>query len=46
MVRNEQACCAFLRFEIAEAVDDVRVTITVPEQARDDVDGIFDQFTP
>jgi hypothetical protein len=46
MVRSEQACCAFLRFDVAESADELRVTITVPERAADDADRIFEQFVP
>jgi hypothetical protein len=28
MVRNEQACCSFLNFDLREAPDEIRVTIT------------------
>jgi hypothetical protein len=31
MVRNEQACCSFLAFEIDERCDELWVTITAPD---------------
>jgi len=45
MVANEQHCCAFLTFDVREQPDIVHVTITAPENARDAVDELFDQFT-
>ena len=46
LVRNESTCCAFLMFAIDESPDDVRVTITVPERARDVVDEVLAPFLP
>jgi len=46
MVAKEQRCCAFLNFELAETDQDVRVTITAPERARDVADVLFEQFVP
>jgi hypothetical protein len=46
MMRREQACCAFLTFEVCEARDEVRLTIVAPERARDAVDGVFAPFLP
>jgi hypothetical protein len=46
MVRKEQDCCAFLDFELTESSDDVRLTITAPERARDVADALFEQFAP
>lgn len=46
MVRKEEECCAFLTFELTEADDEVRVTITAPERAREVADGLFEQFVP
>ena len=46
MVRNEQECCAFLSFEVSEEPEDVWLTITAPERARDAADSLFDQFVP
>ena len=44
MVRNEQTCCAFLRFEIRDDPDQVVVTVTAPETAREAADALFEQF--
>jgi hypothetical protein len=45
MVRNEQACCSFLAFELDERPDEIEVTITAPEAARAMADSLFAQFT-
>jgi hypothetical protein len=44
MVRNEQACCAFLTFEMHEHPDEVRLTIRAPEDARESADALFESF--
>jgi hypothetical protein len=44
LVRKEEQCCAFLRFELAEHNGDILLTITAPERARDAVDLLFAQF--
>jgi len=44
MVRNEQACCAFLAFELQDLGNEIRLTITAPERAREAADTLFDQF--
>ena len=44
MVRKEQDCCAFLDFELAETGDEVRLTITAPERAREVASVLFDEF--
>lgn len=44
MVRKEQDCCAFLKFDLREGQTDVRLTITVPEKAREAADILFEQF--
>ena len=44
MVRNEQACCAFLAFELREAGNEIRLTVTAPETAREAADALFEQF--
>lgn len=46
MVRKEEECCAFLAFELTEGEDEVRLTITAPEKAREVADGLFEQFVP
>jgi hypothetical protein len=44
MVRKEQACCAFLTFDLREEPDAVRLIITAPEDARAAADTLFEQF--
>ena len=44
MVRNEQACCAFLAFELHETGNEIRLTVTAPETAREAADALFEQF--
>lgn len=34
LMRREQACCPFLRFELQEQAGEVRLVVTVPEGAR------------
>jgi hypothetical protein len=46
MVRREQECCAFLRFDLEEDALAVRLTITAPEEARDTADMLFATFVP
>ncbi len=46
MVRRERECCAFLRFELAEDEDEVRLLITAPEAAREAAGFLFDHFAP
>jgi hypothetical protein len=44
MVRNEQACCSFLTFEMHEHPDEVRLKIRAPENARASADALFELF--
>lgn len=44
MVRNEQACCSFLDFELREDAGEIRLTITAPEDARTMADTLFEPF--
>jgi hypothetical protein len=44
MVRREQACCAFLTFDLRAEPDAVQLTITAPEDARAAADALFEQF--
>jgi hypothetical protein len=39
MVRNEQACCSFLTFDLREKPDEIRLIITAPEAAREAADS-------
>ena len=38
MVRREQTCCAFLRFDLRESTHRISLSITAPEQAREAAD--------
>ncbi len=42
MVSGEQACCAFLTFEVVEEGDAIRVAVTAPEAARGAADTVFE----
>jgi hypothetical protein len=44
LVRQERECCGFLAFAIGESTDGIRVTITVPERAREAADRLFEPF--
>ena len=44
MVRNEQRCCAFLGFELHEGTNEVYLTVTAPETAREAADALFEPF--
>lgn len=44
MVRQEQACCSFLTFEVLDAQQAMQVTVTAPEHAQDAADVLFEQF--
>jgi hypothetical protein len=44
MVHNEQTCCAFLAFELHEVGDEIRLTVTAPERAREAADALFEQL--
>ena len=44
MVRDEQACCAFLTFDLREEPNEIRLAITAPETARAAADTLFEQF--
>jgi hypothetical protein len=46
LMRQEQACCAFLTFEMHEQTDAVTLTIKAPEEARSMVDALFEAFLP
>jgi hypothetical protein len=45
LVRQEQECCGFLTFGIEESTDGIRVTITMPDRAREAVDRLFEPFS-
>jgi hypothetical protein len=44
MVQLEEACCAFLLFQMYERPDAVTLTIKAPEEAREIADDMFDRF--
>jgi hypothetical protein len=44
MVRKEQACCAFLTFDLQETPREIRLTIRAPEDARGAIALLFGQF--
>jgi hypothetical protein len=44
MVRKEQVCCEFLAFDVRPSEDEIRLTITAPESAREAADALFEQF--
>jgi hypothetical protein len=46
LVRQEAECCAFLRFAVNECADQVSVTITVPERAREIAGDLLAPFVP
>ena len=46
LVRKEQSCCAFLRFEMREDAHGVHLSVTAPERARDAADLLFAHFAP
>jgi hypothetical protein len=46
LVREESECCAFLAFAVHESADAVRLTIAVPDRARDMADELLEPFLP
>jgi len=46
MVREEQECCSFLNFDLDQGAEEIQLTITLPERAREAADDIFGQFLP
>jgi hypothetical protein len=44
IVREERDCCGFLRFDLREVEQEVRLRITAPEEAREAADFLFEQF--
>jgi hypothetical protein len=43
-MRQEQACCAFLTFEVHEQPDEVVLMIKAPEEARAEFNSLFEPF--
>lgn len=46
LVREEQACCAFLQFAVRDDAQGVHVTITAPEEASGAANDLFAHFAP
>ncbi len=46
LVANEQECCPFLTFGVAEEGDTIKVAILAPAAAADAADALFDHFAP
>ncbi len=46
LMAQEQECCAFLVFHLAEAGDAVVLTITAPDAAREMAEAVFAPFLP
>lgn len=46
MVQKEQERCAFLSFDLHERPGEIRLTIRVPERAREVADMLLGQFLP
>lgn len=46
LVRQEQACCGFLSFEIMHRAAGIAVRITAPEDAKADAAALFAHFAP
>ena len=46
LVAKERACCAFLQFDVAQREDEIHVTISAPERARDSAEFLFEHFLP
>jgi hypothetical protein len=44
LVRREQACCGFLRFDLRESADAVHLTITAPPEAQGAAADLFALF--
>jgi hypothetical protein len=43
-VRRERSCCGFLRFDIDETADAIRLAIAAPPEARGAADELFAYF--
>ncbi|WP_132979857.1 MULTISPECIES: hypothetical protein [unclassified Pigmentiphaga] len=46
LVRQEQACCAFLSFAMADTALGISVTITAPAEARSGAHALFAHLLP
>lgn len=46
MVRQEEACCAFLRFDLREDARGIHLSITAPQEASAAANDLFAHFAP
>jgi hypothetical protein len=46
LVRQEQGCCSFLRFDLSRGSDLIELTITAPEDAGEDAQALFAHLIP
>jgi hypothetical protein len=44
LVRLEEECCPFLRFQLEPAHSSIKLSIAVPERARDSIDALLEPF--
>lgn len=44
LIALEQACCPFLDFKTSEGPEEITLTITAPERARDAAEALFAYF--
>jgi hypothetical protein len=44
LVRLEEECCPFLRFQLEPEQSLIKLSITVPESARDSLDALLEPF--
>jgi hypothetical protein len=44
LIEQEQECCAFLRFDLHESGDEIRLTIHAPLEASEAIDAVFAPF--
>ena len=44
LVRLEEECCPFLRFQLETGQRSIKLSIVVPESARDSVDALLEPF--
>jgi hypothetical protein len=46
LVRQEQRCCGFLKFDLNRGPESVELTITAPPSAGDDARALYAQLVP
>lgn len=46
LVRQEQACCSFLRFEMARTALGIEVSVAAPPEAREDATALLAHLLP